>query len=696
MRKRTPLSRTLCTLAVCGALPVLLGCGGDAGADADLPLGSRDNSAEVEAYYRDKVVLPVNVREALERGEITQEEVDRRSAAGEFPKFFRVASPEDLPSDLEWENGADLPAFASPRAKRGGTMFHQVPDFPRTLRIAGPDSNGSFRKHILDDTGINYAHRHPNLTEVDADGFRYYPGVAKEWALDWEDRRVYVRLDPDARFSNGEAITVDDVFFSFYFYQSPYLKAPWYNNFYNRNYTELVRYDDYTFSLQVPEAKPDMAARVLELRPLPRDFFKAFGEDYTEAYQWQFVPTAGPYRVLPEHLDKGRSVTLTRVDEWWGDDKKFWRGRFNPDRIHFTIIRDKAKAFEAFKKGDLDIMGRLREPEYWYDKLGADDPLVADGFIHMHQFYNDVPRPSWGLWINTAQPLLENRDVRLGIQHASNWDLVIQRYFRGDYERMRTPNDGYGPFSHPTLQPYRYSVDDALAAFARAGFEKRGGDGVLVDGQGRRLSFTLSTGYESHRDILTILREEALKAGLELRLEILDSTAAFKKVQEKQHDIHYVAISLSTEMYPRYWDFFHSVNAYDRAFLDDGSVNPERKPKPQTNNMYAFADLEMDAMIERYRASESAEEMIELSHRMAEKIKEEAIFVPGFVMPFLRVASWRWVGWPDDFNVKLATDFEEHNLFWIDEEERERTRKARRGGETFPAVTKVYDTYRAR
>ena len=112
---------------------------------------------------------------------------------------------------------------------------------------------------------------------------------------------------------------------------------------------------------------------------------------------------------------------------------------------------------------------------------------------------------------------------------------------------------------------------------------------MLVNSQGQRLSFTLSSGYQSMQDVLTILREEALKAGLEFRIEVLDGTASWKKVQEKQHDIHFSAFGAFLEMYPRYWEHYHSDNAYDQAFLEDGSVNPERQVKTQTNNLETFA-----------------------------------------------------------------------------------------------------------
>ena len=694
MNKRQQLLQALLVTAATMLLAVSFGCDGGAGADADLPLGSRDNSAELEEYYRTKVALPVAVREAFERGEISQEEIDERTAAGEFPKLFRFATPEDIPDHLVWDDGMDLPDLGSPQAKKGGTLFMAISDFPRTLRPVGPDANGSFRSYLQDESLYTYAVRHPNVTHIGPEGHRYYPAIAKEWSIDRDTKTVYVRLNSEARWSDGEPVTTEDVTFAFFFYQSSYIRAPWSNNFYHRNFTELAVYDETRFSVSMAEAKPDMSRFVLyDLRPIPRHFFMDLGDDYPERYQWRFMPTTGAYVIKDEDIRKGRSITFTRLDDWWAKDAKFWRNRYNPDRIHFTVIRDKAKAFESFKKGELDTL-RLREPEYWFDKLAADDRLVADGYIHKHQFYNEIPRPTWGLWVNTAQPPLDDKAVRQGLQYATNWDLVIEKYFRGTFVRMRTTADGYGEFTRPDLQPRPYSVQKALAKFAEAGFTKRGSDGILVNDQGQRLSVTLTTGYQSYRDILTILREEALRAGLEYRLEILDQTASFKKAQEKKHDVVFTAFAVSAEMYPRYWETYHSVNAYDRAFLADGSINPDRKPKPQTNNLHSLANSELDTLIERYRGSEDAGEMIELAYEMEGILHEEAVFSPGFVMPFIQAGSWRWVGFPDDFSHKLANYYESEWVQWIDEGMKEDTLAAKRSGKTFPPSVKVYEKYR--
>lgn len=631
---------------------LVAGCGGDA---ADETAEARDNSAEVAAYYRDN------------------------------PDFFSFKTPDDLPADLVWNDGMDLPDLGSPDAKKGGTFNYYIDDFPRTLRRVGPDSNGSFRGWILDFMVPSLGHIHPS-------GDGYYPGLAESWAADPDEVTVYVRLDRDARWSDGEPITADDYLFMFFFYHSEDIVAPWYNNYYRTQFTNITKYDDYTISVTSANLRPHFEDYLLLLSPMPAHFYRELGDDYVDRYQWRFVPTPGAYIVRDEDVRKGRSITLTRLEDWWAKDKKYFRNRYNADRIRLTVIRDSAKSFEAFKRGDIDMV-RLNTSELWYEKLPDSDPDVQNGYIHKATFYNQRPRPTWGLWINSAKPHLDNNDVRIGIHHASNWQLVIDKFFRGDYSRMRTTADGYGIATHPTLEARQYDIARAQEYFAKAGFAERGTDGVLRNAAGERLSFTLTTPYERLTDVLTILKEEALKAGLEIRIEVLDMTAGFKKASEKKHDISLIAMNVG-DRYPRYWETYHSENAYDKPFLDDGSVNPDRKIKGQTNNMQSLANREIDELIEKYRAAKTEEELVALAYELEEKLYDDASFVPGYVQDYERSAHWRWVKFPEGFSERDMNYVFAYQQFWIDEEARAETLEAKKNGETFPPSIRVYDQYR--
>ena len=52
--------------------------------------------------------------------------------------------PPNLPDNLEWETNDSDPIYASIEAKKGGTLRSYMLSFPLTLRLVGPDSNGSF------------------------------------------------------------------------------------------------------------------------------------------------------------------------------------------------------------------------------------------------------------------------------------------------------------------------------------------------------------------------------------------------------------------------------------------------------------------------------------------------------------------------------------------------------------------------
>ena len=362
-----------------------------------------------------------------------------------------------------------------------------------------------------------------------------------------------------------------------------------------------------------------------------------------------------------------------------------------------SVVREPAKVFELFRKGELDWHG-LSLPEYWYEKLPNDAPEVEGGYIHKVQFYNDIPRPTWALRINCSKPLLGNRNIRHGLHHAMNWELVNKEIFHGDFERMQTVADGYGGRSNDKVKVRAFSVEKAEAAFAKAGFNERGADGILKNDEGKRLSFTISTGYKRFTSLLTVLKQEAKKAGVELNLEILELTAGWKKADEKNHEITFGGLNNSVELYPRFWEPYHSDNAYkeegDSKYDADGNLKAGLNLKPNTNNATVTADRDIDNLIKKYREASELGEITQLSHTLIEQLHDHAGFIPAWSKPWYRVGYWRWVKWPDAFNAKQSRAWEEFHVHWINPADKKATLDAKKGGKTFDKVVKVHDQYR--
>jgi microcin C transport system substrate-binding protein len=619
-------------------------------------------------------------------------EADLARTTKEQAGFYVFKTAADFAADtqgLKWEDGADLPEFADPNAKKGGTVRIALSDYPSTFRTVGPDANGSFRGFLLDDTAMGFIGSHPNLPGS------YYPGIATSWAISRETKTVFFRINPASRWSDGHPITTDDVVFTFYLMRSPLLNDPWSNDFYTKSYTKITVYDPLTFSVTLPELKPDILDRTGGWVPYPRHAFTDFGPGWVEKFQWRFLPTTAPYVLHDEDIEKGQSITFTRLQDWWAKDLKFWRGRFNPDKLRLVVIRDPDKSFEAFRKGDLDFFG-LGTPTLWYEKLADTDELVAKGYVNKAKFFNRTPQPDWGLWLNESKPPLDNRDLREGIHYATNFQLVCDQYFRGDAVVQQTRSDGFGWRTHPTLTARPFDPAKAREFFAKAGYNKQGSDGVLQNAAGDRLSLRiLADKRPGTDDILTILKQEALKAGLEFVIDIEDSTTAFKIMEEKNHEIAYVAFNIAPELYPRYWETYAGVNAYDTPYLPDGiTPNPARKAKPETNNLTSTAVPALDALIKQYDQAASLDEIKTLTIPIEEQIDHDAAWVHGWAQPFLRVGYWRWVKWPEGFNAMQARDALEMYLFSIDTDAEKETVEAKAAGKTFPPFIHVYDQYK--
>ena len=608
------------------------------------------------------------------------------------PDCFSILSTDSLPENLKWQDGSGEQEFASQNARRGGTWEVYMRDFPRTLRTIGPDANGAFRSYLLDYNVISLVHPHPN-----SDG--YYPGLANSWAVGKDGRTVYFRLDPDAHYSDGKKVKVSDFFFFFYFMRSKHIQAPWYNDFYGKDkFQKVTLYDQETFSITFYKAKPDVVERVA-IRAKPEHFYKELDGEFLSKYQWNPEPTTGAYVALPENVDKGKSVTLIRQKDWWADQKRFFRYRFNPEKIRVSVIRDYNKAFEVFLKGGVDMFG-LAKTEFWYDKLPDNHKLVQNGYLSKVTFFNQTPPPSYALRINSQKPPLDDLNLRKGFHHAMNFDLVLEKIFRGDFVRMNTVADGYGGRSHPTLKAREFSIEKAVAYFAKGGFSERGGDGILVNSKGQRLSIELLTGYRHFEDVLVVLKEQAKKAGLELKLKVLEPTAAWKAANEKNHQVIFSAFNSFVELFPRFWEPYHSDNAYqeigDSKFNEDGSLKSNLTTKVSTNNFTQTAVREIDHLINKYRDEEDLGRITEMAHQLSQMIHDHAVWVPAWKKPWLRIGHWNWIKFPEDWGPKETRDYEEFQVFWIDETEKDKILQAMEKDEVLkdnPTV-RIYEKYK--
>ena len=576
------------------------------------------------------------------------------------------AQNQNLPDGIEWLTNESDPVFASLDAVKGGTFHDAILSFPLTFRTVGPDSNSSFRSAILGNH-LSLIGIHPNTENI-------IPEIATHWAYGGDGKTMYFKLNPAARWSDGTPVTATDFAYTLEFMRAKEIVAPWYNDYYSREIDRVDIFDDHTLAVVSTKAQPDLHLKI-GISPTPRHFYGQLDDQFVQKFNWKIVPNTGPYQIAD--FRKGKHVLFKRKKDWWAKDLYYFQNRFNVDRVVYTVVRDINVLWEHFKKGRVDVYA-LTRPKWWHVK--ADTKEFHSGYIRKFWFFNDTQQSAMGLWLNQDRPIFQDQKVRYAFAHAMNVQRVIEKVLRKDYFRLENGFTGYGDYSNKEIRARRFDLNKVDSLLSEAGWT-RGRDGIW-EKAGQRFSVEVSYSQEDDTPRLVVLKEEAKKAGIEMRLQRLDPSAHYKKIIEKKHDVAWSG--WSTSLRPQYWEHFHSANAH----------------KPQTNNITNTDDPEMDQLIDAYRQSLDEEERKRLSRQIQAKIHEIGCFVPTFMVPYVRQGAWRWWRLPEVLGTKHSGDLfapfdsTTGGLFWLDKALYDETKKALKKKQPFPPETVIDTTYK--
>lgn len=580
---------------------------------------------------------------------------------------FSLNSLAQLPPNTQWLSNNKSPEWSSTEAQRGGTIRYHIPSFPPTFRTVGPDSNNAFRSYLLDNQ-LPLVEVHPNTDEI-------IPILASHWAYDDDGRTVHYKINPLARWSDGKPVTADDFIYALEFNRSKHIVAPWYNKHYQEEVIDIIKHDQMTLSIVGATEKPKKDLHVFySILPRPKHFHK-LDDNWISTHNWKIEPNTGAYQI--SKVKKGKSITFTRKDDWWGNDLRYLRNRFNTDKVMLKVVRDPNTAFKYFERGELDTFN-LTLPKLWHIK--AKGPMFDKGFIHKATFYNQTEQSASGLFLNLKDIRLKDIRIRQAIAHALNFEQVIDVVLQGDYQRLPTFHTGYGPYTNPRISPLKFNIDKSIQLLQEAGWVEKDSQGIRSQGN-QRLSFKISYGNKLNEPQILLLSEEAKKAGIELIPYYLESTSFYKNVIEKKHDIAW--LGWSTGLRPAYWQHFHSDNAN----------------KTQTNNITNLSNKGIDTQIEKYRIATTEETRITLAQDIEQKVAEQVVFIPSTMKPFTRAAYWRWLKLPDTLGTKSSDRlFDPFNvrfggLFWINRKVKFDSLAEKKSGDDFDSTTLINTQY---
>ncbi len=244
-----------------------------------------------------------------------------------------------------------------------------------------------------------------------------------------EDRSwVSFTLRPEAAFSDGTPVTVEDVVFSMETLRDKGLPNM------GRFYSKIVRTDKLnarTVRFVFENTGDREAPLLMGLMPILSQTY--YSEHDFEKSALEPPLGTGPYVVVD--VDAGRSITFQRNERYWGRDLPINANRNNFDRIKLEFYRDKNSEFEAFKKGLLHY--RMEgDPTRWAS--GYDFAAARNALILRDEFEHGRPSGMLGLVFNTRRPIFNNPDVRRALTLPFDFEWVNSNFYHDSFERTQS------------------------------------------------------------------------------------------------------------------------------------------------------------------------------------------------------------------------------------------------------------------
>lgn len=490
-----------------------------------------------------------------------------------------------------------------------------------------------------------------------------------------EDRSwVEFTLRPEARFSDGSPVTVEDVLWSYETLGTqghPRYQGAW---------TKIAKAEAvgertvrFTFS-----ERDDELPLIMGLRPVLKKA-QWEGIDFAESGTDVVPISSAPYVV--SEVDPGRYVTLKRNPDYWGDGVvPFMKGQANLDEIRMEFYADGTAMFEAFKGGLLNTM-RETNVQKWDTQY--DFPAVQSGDVVKSIIPHQRPSGMWGLVMNTRRPQFEDWRVREALIQAFGYDFINQTingdplprassYFSNSVLAMdHGPATGkvlelLQPFAADlppgTIEGYTLPEDDgtarnrkniraALALMEEAGWVSEGG--VLKNGAGEvfRFDILLSAGSSEWSQIVDIYVSTLQQLGVEVTVTSVDGAEYKERTNAFDFDMTWfergLSLSPGNEQY-LYW----GTEAADI----EGS-----------RNLMGMKSPAAEAMIEAMLTSDSQEDFVAAVKALDRVLTAGRYVVPIWYNPVSRIAHVKELKYPE--TLPMYGDFLgfQPDVWWYEE-----------------------------
>ncbi|WP_075216779.1 ABC transporter substrate-binding protein [Mongoliimonas terrestris] len=546
---------------------------------------------------------------------------------------------------------ADFPHFpyVNPDAPKGGRM---ALGFPGTFDSLNPFIvKGNAPRGLTDALYGNNVWDTLLMRSAD-EPFTLYGLLAATVEVPDDRSFVEFRLRPEARFSDGTPLTVDDVIFT-----ADLLKTkgrPIYRNRFGK-VASIEKVGDTGVRFVFGDGADRELPLLIGLTPI----LPAHAIDPATFDQSSLTPLigSGPYTIAS--VNAGAQVVLKRNPDYWAKDLPIKRGMDNFDEIRIEYFRDGNAYFEAFKTGAFDVLIES-DPQRW--KTGYDFPAATSGKIVREEIASGTPKGMAALVMNTRRPLFQDRKVREAMGLLFDFEWINRNLYEGAYSRTGSYFQGSslsalgvpaGEREIALLAPYpdavlpsvmdgtdappvsdgsgrdRAKLRKALDLFAEAGWTLK--DGVLTNAEGTPFRFEFMAKTREEERLALAWQPSLKRLGIDMAIRSTDSSQYYDR--QKTYDFDMIQMLWTASLSPG--------NEQNNRWSSESATTEG------TFNYAGVAVPAADAMIDAMLAARERADFEAAVRALDRVLISGRYVVPLFHLPKDFVARWTHIARPE-------------------------------------------------
>ncbi len=548
--------------------------------------------------------------------------------------------------------------YDTPKYPPGFTHFDYLnPDAPKggEIFLANPDSRTSFDKfNPFSMKGVAAAGvanlMFESLAVTSADEVATMYGLLAEDMVLAPDRMAMTfRLHPKARFNNGDAVTADDVKYSF---DTLVAKgAPQFKMIY-ADVKQCTVLDERTVRFEFKSRNRELPLIVGGMPVFSRKW--AAGTPFDKI---QLVPpvASGPY--LIDRFEVGRSISFRRNPDYWGSELPVRRGAFNFDRIVYRFYKDDVARLEAFMAGEFDVVVEYRAKNWARMYKG---PKFENGEIIKRTLKHSNGAGMQAFVMNLRRPQFRDPRVRQALGLAMDFEWMNRQLFYSQYVRIDSffSNSELAARGKPSaaelalLEPLRDQLDPAVfgdvpvppstespsslranllkarALLKEAGWEYR--DGALRNAKGEPFTFEILDDQSALSRIIAVYVRNLEKLGIEVRQRTADFALVQKRLEEFDFD-------MTSQRFP-------DVTSPGNEMFD--MLGSKAADEKGSSNYWGLKDPVVDRLVTALVQANTRAELVAASRALDRVLLHKHIVVPHWYSSTHRVAYRNRFGMP--------------------------------------------------